>query len=133
MYALFPLLLSALGCGLLGAWLVHDARFRRVPTLAWPGWCLIAILPLVLLGLLAEGLLPGARGLRGWLFGASALLLLLALGTSGIAMFQIRRHPSRLPFPGLLGPTLLVPAIGVITLCFALSILLAISNDTLGF
>jgi hypothetical protein len=33
----------------------------------------------------------------------------------------------------LLSPTLLVPAIGIITLCYVLSLLLALTNGTLRF
>ena len=136
MYALFPLLIVAIACGMLGAWLVYEAGFVRNPALAVPGRLLIAVLPLVLLGFVAASVSRGLTGQDGGpilalLLGAAALLLLLALGGAIRARLQGRRAgPAR---PGMLGPTLLVPAVGVITLCYVLSLLLALTNGTLRF
>ena len=132
MYDLFPLLLCALACGLLGAWLVQDAAARRVPALAWPGWCLVAVLPLVLVGVLAAALVPAAPAIRGGVIGAAGALLLLAAAGGTSALVRMRRSggPARM---GLLGPALLVPAVAAIALCFLLSVLLALSNGTLRF
>lgn len=136
MYALFPLLIVAIACGMLGAWLVHEAGFVRNPALALPGRLLIAVLPLVLLGFAAAGMsrgLPGQDGgpILALLLGAAALLLLLALG--GVIRARVQGRRAGPPRPGLLGPTLLVPAIGIITLCYVLSVLLALTNGTLRF
>ncbi len=129
MYALFPLLLTALACGLLGSWLMADGRARRRRDIRAAGWCLIGVLPLVLAGLLATSVGPAV--VRPVLLVAAAALIvgagaLAALGRLGTAA----RAPSR---PGFLGPVLLIPAVGVIALCYLLSVLLALSNGTLQF
>ncbi len=137
MYAYFPLLLVAIAAGMLGTWLVQDAGFRRVPRLAWPGWCLIAVLPLVLIGLLIGALTAPAGGGRStpWLAGLlilAGVLLLAAAGSTGLARAGLSRRPGPLR-PGLLSATLLIPAIGAILFCYLLSVLLALTNGTLAF
>jgi hypothetical protein len=134
MYAFFPLLLMAIAAAMLGAWLIHDARFRRQPLLAAPGWLLVAVLPLALAGFLAAGL-AGPRAGGRWLISvllitAGALLLLAAVAAVAVMARIKRGAPSR---PGLLGPTLLVPALAAISACFLLSLLLSLSDGTLNF
>ena len=137
MYAYFPLLLVAIAAGMLGVWLIQDAGFRRAPGLAWPGWCLVAVLPLVLVGLLVGAVTAPAGGGRStpWLLGllvlAGALLLAAGIATL-VARAQLRRAASPLR-PGLLSATLLVPALAMILGCFILSVLLALTNGTLAF
>jgi hypothetical protein len=136
MYAYFPLLLVAMAAAMLGTWLIQDAGFRRAPWLAWPGRCLLGLLPLVIVGLAGNSFFaPASRAASPWLIGvlAAAGALLLAAGVATlIARVRLRRAPDPLR-PGLLGPTLLIPAIGIISACFLLSVLLALTNGTLAF
>jgi len=133
LYALFPLLLVAVASALLGAWLVQDAGLRRTPAL--PGWFLIGVLPLVLLGLLARGAGAAGSGV------AVALLLggaapLLGLAGAAAALPRLRRPwtiPDSPRRPGLLGPRVLLPVLGAIAACYLLSLLLALSAGTLAF
>lgn len=134
MYALFPLLLTALGAGMLGAWLVHEARMRATTTLSVSGWLLIGVLPLVLLGLLAGGAGWG----RGQVNGVPVMLLAGAGGllvcAGSVALLARLRGPRDIavaPRRGFLGRALVIPAIGAISLCFVLSLLLALTNGTL--
>lgn len=97
------------------------------------------MLPLVLGGLLvggpARGLAPGAdRTLLAGLLGAAALLFLCAALGTLLARARLRRAAGTGPLrPGLLGPTLLIPAIGAVGLCFLLSLLLTLTDGTLRF
>jgi hypothetical protein len=132
-YALFPLLLSALGAGMLGAWLVHEAGMRAMHGLALPGWLLIAVLPLVLLGLLAGGATWGGPASSAvplaLLSGAGGLLICAGIGA---AVVRLRARAAAPGGRGFLGPTLVIPAIAAISLCFVLSLLLALTNGTLA-
>ncbi len=122
---------------MLGVWLIQDAGFRRAPGLAWPGWCLVAVLPLVLAGLVVGAVTAPAGGGRStpWLLGLLILAgaLLLAAGAATLAArAQLRRAATPLR-PGLLSAALLIPAIAMILGCFVLSVLLALTNGTLAF